>query len=570
MTSILLSTVMKPFGIDSDDCTVNIQSELFHGQVTLAQGIFSMRAIYGGFGLEYIALNIKPRTTVLNYPSEKQFIRELKKGYDYIGITYVISTHKKMVKMAALVRQYAPDSKLILGGYGVSVPGADEIADLVCREEGVTFMRRLLGEDIDAPRRHPVIPETKRIMNVKINEGAIILAGLGCPNGCDFCQTSHFFDRRHIPLLPTGKDIWDVLGQINAKLDTRLVGIMEEDFLLYKQRVMELAEYTRRPHEPPTRIAGFSSIKAIKMYEPEFLAEMGIETLWIGVESKSAQDRREQTHVQSNGERGEVEISTYHKMADADIPAIIDSLHDVGINTLISMIVGLEHHTEELVKSDLEYHIALEPSLSQFLIYSPTPGTPLYDCLNKEGRLRTDLDWYENDGFQLMFEHKHIAPEQMRALQAECFRREYEELGPSALRFVDKQLRGYKRFVDSDIPAQQMRAKVYAENCMLAYPLYDIAIKYAPSDRVVGWVTGLRDEVYEHFGTPRLSDRLKGGLAKLLARRYRKKVAKNNGLQQPNLRKVTYPENSYLLSKYAPVSIGTQPSVYSKTAPVKD
>jgi hypothetical protein len=39
----------------------------------------------------------------------------------------------------------------------------------------------------------------------------MIFAGLGCPNGCDFCCTSHFFSRKHIKLLPEGKDILAVM-----------------------------------------------------------------------------------------------------------------------------------------------------------------------------------------------------------------------------------------------------------------------------------------------------------------------------------------------------------------------
>ena len=132
-------------------------------------------------------------------------------------------------------------------------------------------MRKLLGEDVNAPREHPVIPEWKKIMNVKVNQGAILLAGLGCPNGCDFCSTSHFYNRKHIPLLETGKDVWDAILKIDSKLNTRLLGIMEEDFLLYKKRIMELAEYTRKETKKPVRLAGFASIKSISMYDPVFL-----------------------------------------------------------------------------------------------------------------------------------------------------------------------------------------------------------------------------------------------------------------------------------------------------------
>ena len=107
MTKVLLSTVMRPFYVDSEDCTFQTQPELFHGQVTLAQGLFSLRTYSGGFGLEYIAQNIKPKTVVLNYPSEKEFINELKKDYDYVGISYVICTHKKMERMRRIIPYFS-------------------------------------------------------------------------------------------------------------------------------------------------------------------------------------------------------------------------------------------------------------------------------------------------------------------------------------------------------------------------------------------------------------------------------------------------------------------------------
>ena len=545
MTKILLTTVTKPFYIDSDDCTFQTQPELFHGQVTLAQGLFSMRTYSGGFGLEYIALNIKPKTVVLNYPSEEEFIGELKKNYDYVGISYVICTHKKMKNMCELVRKYAPNSKLILGGYGTTIPDADKLADYVCREEGVTFMRRLLGEDVDAPREHPIIPEYKKIMNVTVNQGSIILAGLGCPNGCDFCSTSHFYNKKHIPLLKTGKDIWDVILKIDAKLNTRLLGIMEEDFLLYKKRVLELAEYTRKEIEKPVRMAGFSSIKSINMYDPVFLAEMGIETLWVGIESKSSQDLRKRHEIIKKEVDGkETDISSYPKMDRIDILKTIKALHNVGIKTLISMIIGLEHHTEELLKKDLEFHLSLEPTLSQFLIYTPIPGTPLYECLDKEGRILQDVPLHKIDGFTLGFKHKHINGDSMKKLQMYCFKKDYEELGPSAFRFIRKNLTGYLRFCDSEIPIQRARAEVYAANCKMCYPLYDIGIKYAPNDKVADMVTKLRDEVYYIFGKPKINQKIIIELAKLIARNYQKKVEKNKVVTQPKLQRIVYDEKS--------------------------
>ena len=208
------------------------------------------------------------------------------------------------------------------------------------------------------------------------------------------------------------------------------------------------------------------------------------------------------------------------------------------------MVIGLEHHTEELIKKDLEYHLSLEPTLSQFLIYTPIPGTPLYECLDKEGRILKDLPLYKIDGFTLGFKHKNIDGETMKKLQMYCFKNDYEVLGPSAFRFMRKNLKGYLRFRDSDIPIQRVRAEVYAANCKMCYPLYDIGIKYAPNDKIAGMVADLRDEVYYIFGKTNINHKIMTGLAKIIARNYQHKVEKNKVTSQPKLQRIIYDEKS--------------------------
>ena len=45
-------------------------------------------------------------------------IKELKKDYDFVGISFIVVTYHKMKEMAALVKKYAPRTKIILGGFG--------------------------------------------------------------------------------------------------------------------------------------------------------------------------------------------------------------------------------------------------------------------------------------------------------------------------------------------------------------------------------------------------------------------------------------------------------------------
>jgi hypothetical protein len=156
---ILLTSVCRPMGPQYGDAS-SVGYELLYRQVTRAQGIFSPRTVNVHFSLDYIAENLEAPTVVLQYPSKSELIRELKKGYDYVGITFIMAVMHKMKEMVALIRQYAPNTKIVLGGYGTVLK--DEVlkpyADYICREEGVGYFRRLLGEPpIPMPYKQPLI-----------------------------------------------------------------------------------------------------------------------------------------------------------------------------------------------------------------------------------------------------------------------------------------------------------------------------------------------------------------------------------------------------------------------------
>ena len=114
MTKVLLTSVFKPFGVNNSLGSKRILPELLEGQVTFAQGIFSIRSLHLVWGLDLIASNIKAPTTVMHYPSLKEFVNELKKGYDYIGINCVVATFDKAKIMVKKVREISPNTKIIL------------------------------------------------------------------------------------------------------------------------------------------------------------------------------------------------------------------------------------------------------------------------------------------------------------------------------------------------------------------------------------------------------------------------------------------------------------------------
>ena len=289
MKTVLLSTIQKPLGINTETRTRNIQAEMYHAQVTLAQDVFSLRAYCSGWGLEFIAANLNARITVFHYPTEKLFIREVKKKYDFVGIGFVMCTFPKAIRLCKIVRQYSPQSKIVLEGYGTVLDECDQYADFVCREEGVNFMKRLLGEAEVTTFKVPHIVRKVSIMSVTNRSEAILPAGLGCSRGCDFCCTSHFFKRNYIPLLKTGKEINEaMLTDYSGNSTFRNFGIVDEDFLLPRERSLEMAELNALETQKPILFSCLTSLKSLSQYTIDQLLSMGLFGAWAGIESNRA------------------------------------------------------------------------------------------------------------------------------------------------------------------------------------------------------------------------------------------------------------------------------------------
>ncbi|MHC5111572.1 MAG: B12-binding domain-containing radical SAM protein [Planctomycetota bacterium] len=467
MSKLLLTSICKPIGPRYGD-SPSVGYELLHGQVTTAQGLFSPRAVHRQYGLEFIAANLDTPTTVLNYPSQRQLIRVLRKGYEFIGISFVLSTYHRMKELVALIRKHSPQSKIILGGYGTVIE--DELlqpyGDFICREEGVGFMRKLLGEPPRlGPFRHPVVVSTLRVFSVPVTKTGLVFAGLGCPSGCDFCCTSHFFRRRHIRLLEGGREILGTIEKYQDIEEGMKITILDEDFLLNKKRALEFAEAVRVSGRTLS-IFCFASVRALSQYTIEELVRMGIDGLWIGVEGRR---------------------SGYLKQSGTDVASLFAELRSAGIIILASMIIGFDYQTPEIIREELDYLLAQKPTLAQFLIYGPTPGTPFYDRVVSEGRLRPDLArdrqryFKQCTGFDAMVTHPTLSSEELRRQQRLCFKRDFECLGPSIVRSLECALNGYQRWRHHADSQLRRKAMVFRQDFVKGLPVLPVAALLGPS-----------------------------------------------------------------------------------------
>ena len=523
--TVLLTSVCRPMGPKYGDAD-SVGYELLYRQVTRAQGIFSPRTVNVQFGLDYIAENLDAPTVVLQYPSRRELIRELKRGYDYVGVSFIMALMHKMKETVALIRKYSPRSKIVLGGYGTVLK--DDVllpyADYICREEGVAWFRRLLGEpEIPLPYKHPLIVSWLKVFGLRVSGTGKIFAGLGCPNGCDFCCTSHYFSRKHIRLLPTGRDIYNVVERY-FDLDPSLVFlILDEDFLLNKKRAMEFRDCVLEGKRKPS-IFAFSSIKAISQYKVEEILEMGIDGFWIGYE----------------GTR-----SNYAKQQGRSVEDILTEFRQHGITVLASMIVGFDYQTPEVVARELDGLMKLKPALAQYLIYGPVPGTPFYERVIRENLLQDvytsdkDLFYRRADGFRTMIKHPTLSPAEIEDLQRWCFDEDFQRLGPAIYRVLETRFLGYLTLRNSPNPALREKAAYYAQELRYAYPVFRAGRWLGPNATIRKWIADLERQIHAELGAPTLAQRAKSWLA-VGAALWTSVTLRFDYFQHPKLQRTTY------------------------------
>lgn len=425
---LLLTSVFGPYAVDDDYGVKENKMELFHNQVTREQGIFSYRFNHRSQGLYFLAENIDMPTTVLDFPGLKRFKQELKKGYDYIGISFIIPNFKKAKEMTRLIRELSPGSKIILGGHGVNIPDIESMIDndYICKGEGVYFLRKLFGEKADRPINHPLGYSSfnRQVMGVPwAPDSGILITGVGCPNKCRFCATSHFFGD-YIPYLKSGKEIYDLCCQYEDEKGITDFGVLDENFLKMKSRAMELLELMESNNRHFT-FAIFSSAETIgELDDLDVLVRMGVNFIWIGVESQQ---------------------EIYAKNKGVDFPLLITELRKRGVSILASSILFLEQHDKKTIWEDVDFVTSLDPDYLQFASLGPIPGTQLYRDYEAAGKLIPEIPYESQHGQgEIWFNHEHFTRDESREFLRLAFEIDYNRNGASLLRAIKTTLMGYK------------------------------------------------------------------------------------------------------------------------------
>jgi radical SAM superfamily enzyme YgiQ (UPF0313 family) len=526
---VLLASVFGPYAQDDEFGSRAINPmELYHNQVTRAQGAFSLRMFHRSWGIMMIQQNISAPCTVLDFPTREAFAQELASHcYDVVGISSIIVNIGKVREMCRMVRQLSPHSAIVVGGHVAAIPGIENMidADHIVRGEGIRWMREYLGEDPEMTIEHPEIVSglETRVLGVRLPEreggtSATIIPSVGCPMGCNFCTTSSFFGGKgkFINFFETGDALFDVMERMERSLKVQTFFVMDENFLLHRERAMQLLRRMKMAGKS-WGMAVFASANAIRKYTMTELVELGISWIWMGLESPR---------------------SRYAKLQGADTRQLTRELREHGIRVQGSTIIGLEHHTEENISDEIDYAVGHDTDFHQFMLYTPVPGTPLYKQMSEEGRMLEDVDLADIHGqHRFNFRHAAISREASKRFLDFAFWRDYERNGPSLYRMSRTLFEGWLRYKDYPDARVRERSSREAAQLKTAYnaALWAMEKQFSRVNEGVGeQIRGLRKQIEREFGTAaRAASRVGGPLLWWTSRREERRLAAGETYEPP-------------------------------------
>ena len=322
---------------------------------------------------------------------------------DLIGITTYTMTAPRVYEIADEFRRRG--KKVVLGGYHVTAlpEEAKQHADSVVLSWAEGTWPQLL-EDAEKGRLKPFygpnddysienIPPLRRDL-IKHNPllGAVQTTR-GCPNSCEFCAISSFSHHgvRQRPIKDVVEDI--------KSMSNRMFIFHDPHMTVNRKYAKELFRELIRQKIRKYWVAN-GTTNVLAAVDDDFLdlaRKSGCVEWFIGFESVS--------QAALNGIK-----KTHNKVED--FKRLIKRLHDYGMTVQGGIIFGFDEDTLDTFDATLEKINELDIDVLELNILTPYPGTPLFDRLDKAGRIFTK-DWSKYNQVEVVYQPKNMTVKEL-------------------------------------------------------------------------------------------------------------------------------------------------------------
>lgn len=392
-----------------------------------------------------VARNAGKNVEFLDANVEKQFMKKLQSSvpnHQLIGITCNISHVQSGLETASWIRKHFPDKKIIWGGPYPTIHYKDlipEFADIVVIGEGETQISHICNEkdltdipgiaywdqeklnvnprqdyienldEIPFPARD-LIPDIRRYNCPGMSPLYIMITQRGCPFKCKNCSKFVHGDTYRTRSVT---NVVDEIEDVVTNFGCRELHIWDDNFTLDPKRVKDICEeIIRRSLHTRVRLALPNGIRADINDEEMFAIMRKAGFYYVNVAIESG----DQEVIDKLGKKLNLE----------KVNETIDVLFRNGYRIGLFFMMGLPFETVESLKKTISLATSLPAHHAHFFIFTPFPGTELFDMVQDKELLRR----YENnrlnyDKEEWRFIHPDISEKELRHYHHLAYRRFY-------------------------------------------------------------------------------------------------------------------------------------------------
>ena len=223
---------------------------------------------------------------------------------------------------------------------------------------------------------------------------AAVQIGRGCRYACDFCSIHAFYGSRvrHRPVAEVAAEI-ESTGRRNVLIvDDNIFNDRERRWTLFRALI-------------PLRVRWGCQV-SIDITDDtallDLMARSGCMAALVGFESLDADNLRQMNKAWT--------------LRHQNARTAIRSFHDRGIMVYGSFIFGYDRDTPDTIKRTVEFAVDARVFLANISPLTPTPGSRLYQRLQREGRLLYDR-WWLDSGYSygdITYRPSHFTLEELR------------------------------------------------------------------------------------------------------------------------------------------------------------
>jgi len=353
---------------------------------------------------------------------------------DAVGISTITSTAPRAYEIARQVRKEG--IPVFMGGAHVTFMDEEalEYCDYVLRGEaeetimplikaietgaGLENVRGLsyLGNDGKIIRNEDVekctdldkypTPDFSLIQgNVKgVSDKAItpVMTSRGCPFGCTFCTVTRIFGRSY-----RYRSVGNVIDELQ-RLKPKWTFFYDDNFAANRAHTKELLREMIRLNIK-TRWSAQVRVDVTKDTElMELMKKSGCYFLYIGLESTNPKALEAMNKSQTVEE----------------IESAIKIIHRYGIRIHGMFIFGTDQDNITSIRRTAKFAKRLKIESVQFMVLTPLPGTPVFNDMEREGRLLS-RDWSYYDAHHVVFQPKGMSTWELHKETAKAMLRFY-------------------------------------------------------------------------------------------------------------------------------------------------